>query len=284
MPNIPFITGLEVKPNKIREDGVVSFTDGTNEITPNQYQCEAYGYIYDIQARVCRAYPYFPEIETISKRSDNNTQGDENEIVSGAKNTYIMGQNNTAANRSRNNIIVGTNNIANAKISNSAIFGIGGMGVIDGALLFGGNSLTDRQGTRQTITLMYGCETTDGTTTDSFVNNTELKYFQPENNRVYYFQSETLAVRIGGSSGSGSVGDFKAWVERGVVVADGTGNLSIDRSRTSPASSGTVGGWSPINTVSAPNFRQTVTGAANMTIVWVSTIKFMQIYTGVTIP
>ena len=29
-------------------------------------------------------------------------------------------------------------------------------------------------------------------------------------NRVYYFQSETLAVRVGGTSGSGAVGDFKA--------------------------------------------------------------------------
>tara|TARA_R100000231_G_scaffold138328_1_gene116445 strand:- start:2447 stop:3298 length:852 start_codon:yes stop_codon:yes gene_type:complete len=283
MPNVPFITGLEVKPNKIREDGVVSFTDGTNEITPNQFQCEAYGYIYDIQARVCRAYPYYPEIETVSKKSDNNTQGDENEIVSGAKNTYIMGQNNTAANRSKNNILVGTNNIANAKISNNAIFGIGGMGVIDGAMIFGGNALTDRQGTRQTITLMYGCETTDGTTTDSFVNNTGLKFFYPEANRVYYFQSETLAVRVGGSA-AGSVGDFKAWVERGVVVADGTGNLSIDRSRTSPASSGSVSGWSPINAVASNYFRQTVKGATDMTIKWVSTIRFMQIWTGVTIP
>lgn len=283
MPNVPFITGLEVKPNKIREDGVVSFTDGTNEITPNQFQCEAYGYVYDIQARVCRAYPYYPEIETVSKKSDNNTQGDENEIVSGAKNTYIMGQNNTAANRSKNNILVGTNNIVNAKISNNAIFGIGGMGVIDGAMIFGGNALTDRQGTRQTITLMYGCETTDGTTTDSFVNNTGLKFFYPEANRVYYFQSETLAVRVGGSA-AGSVGDFKAWVERGVVVADGTGNLSIDRSRTSPASSGSVSGWSPINAVASNYFRQTVTGATDMTIKWVSTIRFMQLWTGVTIP
>lgn len=283
MPNIPFITGLEVKPNKIREDGVVSFTDGTNEITPNQFQCEAYGYIYDIQARVCRAYPYYPEIETVSKKSDNNTQGDENEIVAGAKNTYIMGQNNTAANRSKNNILVGTNNKAKAKVSNNAIFGIGGVGVIDGAMIFGGNSLTDRQGTRQTIHLIYGCQTTDGTTTDSFVNNTPLKFFYPQVNRVYYFQSETLAVRVGGSA-AGSVGDFKAWVERGVVVADGFGNLSIDRSRTSPASSGSVSGWSPINAVASNYFRQTVTGATDMTIEWVSNIRFMQLFTGVFIP
>lgn len=284
MSEIPYIKGFEVKPNKINSDGVITFTDGTNAITPNQRQCEAYGYTYDATTRTCRAFIYNREINVINKLAKNNIQGDENTVDSGANNTYVMGEKNQILNRSRNNIVVGSNNVMNARIKNSAMFGVAGNGVIDGAMIFGGNSLTDRLGTRQTITLMYGCQTTNNTTTDSFVNNTELKFFQPEVNRVYYFQSETLAVRVGGSSGSGSVGDFKAWVERGVVVCDNSGNLSIDRSRTSPASSGTVSGWSPVNSVSAPNFRQTVTGASNMTIEWVSTIKFMQIYTGVSIP
>jgi hypothetical protein len=284
MSEIPYIKDFEIKPNAISADGIVTFTDGTNSVTPNQLQCERYGYKYDNTTRTCRAFLYKREINVVNQFASNNVQGDDNTVDNGSNNTYVMGEKNQIQTGSRNNIVVGTNNVINPKIKNSAMFGIAGNGVIDGAMIFGGNSLTDRLGTRQTITLMYGCQTTNNTTTDSFVNNTELKYFQPENNRVYYFQSETLAVRVGGSSGSGAVGDFKAWVERGVVVADGTGNLSIDRSRTSPASSGSVSGWSPINAVSAPNFRQTVKGATDMTIEWVSTIRFMQIWTGVTIP
>ena len=91
-----------------------------------------------------------------------------------------------------------------------------------------------------------------------------------------YFQSETLALRVAGSEVSGAIGDFKSWVERGVVI-NKSGTLSIQRSRTSPASSGTTTGWSPINSVSGTNFLQTVKGASNMTIDWVSTIRVTQL-------
>ena len=207
-------------------------------------------------------------------------------MQTGTNNTYIMGENNTVRGLSRNNIIAGVNNEIKNNINNTAVFGVGGDGVFNNAMIFGGNNQDDRAGTRQTITLMYGCQTTNNSTVDSFPNNSlsSLVFFQPEVNRVYYFQSETLAVRIGGSSGSGAVGDFKAWVERGVVKNAG-GTLSIDRSRTSPADNGgALSGWSPINAVSGSNFRQTVKGANNMTIEWVTTIRFMQLSTGVTLP
>tara|TARA_R100001086_G_scaffold248785_1_gene186546 strand:+ start:478 stop:1332 length:855 start_codon:yes stop_codon:yes gene_type:complete len=284
MPNVPFITGLELKPNKIREDGVVTFTDGTNEVTPNQFQCEAYGYVYDIQARVCRAYTYFPEIETRNKKSDNNTQGDENEIVSGAKNTYIMGQKNSVGNRSRNNIVVGSRNIINPEISDSTLFGTGGVGLFNGAMVFGGSNAEERAGTRQLITLLYGGDTTNNTTSNIYPSANQVESnFQPQVNRMYYFQSETLATRTGGSAG-GTVGDFKAWVERGVVKCNSSGTLSISRQRTSPVSSGTTTGWQAVNSVSGSDFLQTVTGATNMNIRWVSNIRIMQVFTNVSIP
>ena len=63
---------------------------------------------------------------------------------------------------------------------------------------------------------------------------------------------------------------------RGVVI-NKSGTLSIDRSRTSPADSGTTTGWSPINSVGGTNFLQTVKGATGMTIEWVSNIRITQI-------
>ena len=265
MPTIPYLNGYSIKPKAVSMIGTVTYTDGTNDIIPNQQQCEAYGYTYD---------------------ENNNIQGSDNSVQTGTNNTYIMGENNTVKGLSRNNIIAGINNEIQNNINNTAVFGVGGDGVFNNAMIFGGNNQDDRAGTRQTITLMYGGQSEDNSTIDIFPNNSlsALVFFEPEVNRVYYFQSETLAVRIGGTSGSGAVGDFKAWVERGVVKNAG-GTLSIDRSRTSPADNGgALSGWSPINAVSGSNFRQTVKGANNMTIEWVSTIRFMQLYTGVTLP
>ncbi len=286
MATIPYLNGYSIKPVNATATGQVFFTDGTNQVIPNQQQCEAYGFTYDAATGTCSAYKYTDHLSRSINNQNNNVQGSNNSIETGTNNSYIMGENNTIKGLSRNNVIGGVNNEVQNNINNTAVFGVGGSAVFNNAMIFGGNNQDDRAGTRQTITLMYGCQTTNNSTVDSFPNNsvsTEV-FFQPQVNRVYYFQSETLAVRVGGTSGSGAVGDFKSWVERGVVKCNGTGTLSIDRSRTSPADSGTTSGWSPINAVSGSDFRQTVKGANNMTIEWVSTIRFMQLFTGVTLP
>ena len=135
---------------------------------------------------------------------------------------------------------------------------------------------------KQSIHLMYGRQTTDNSVVYSYLNGITDSYFVVPTNTLIYFQSETLAVRVGGSSGSGSVGDYKSWVERG-VVKNASGTLSIERSRTSPAGKGVTTGWSPVNSVSGTNFLQTVEGAADMTLEWASTIRMTQIKTGVTL-
>ncbi|QDP46658.1 MAG: hypothetical protein Unbinned6316contig1000_2 [Prokaryotic dsDNA virus sp.] len=281
---IPYLTGFLVKPNVINKEGIVTFTDGTTEITPNQQQCEAYGYTYDKATGSCVAFRLTSKIPINNQKTNNNIQGNRNQIQIGALNSYTMGQDNIINRGTKNNILIGQSNEVPRGINNSAVFGGGGVAKMNNSIVLGGNATTDRAGTRQRWTVMYGCDTTDGSTVDSFPNNTE-GYFEPQVNRVYYFQSETLAVRTGGSSGSGAVGDFKAWVERGVVKCNAAGTLSIDRSRTSPADNGgALSGWSPINAVSGSNFRQTVKGAANMNIRWATTITFMQVFTNAILP
>jgi hypothetical protein len=286
MPTIPYFNGYSIKPKTVSATGTVTFTDGTNDIIPNQQQCEAYGYTYDKVTGTCTAFQYNNNLGRSINNENNNVQGNENVVESGTNNTYIMGENNTVRGLSRNNIIAGVNNEINNTINNASVFGVGGNAVISNAMIFGGNNQDDRAGTRQTITLMYGGQTTNNSTVDINPNNGgSVEFFVPQINRVYYFQSETLAVRVGGTSGSGAVGDFKAWVERGVVKCNAAGTLSIDRSRTSPADNGgALSGWSPINAVSGSNFRQTVKGANNMTIEWVSTIRFMQLFTNAILP
>ena len=52
----PYLNGYSVKPASVDALGVVTFTDGTNEITPNQQQCEAYGYSYNQATGSCDAF------------------------------------------------------------------------------------------------------------------------------------------------------------------------------------------------------------------------------------
>ena len=282
----PYLYGYSVKPYSINSLGVVTFTDGTNEVIPNQQQCEAYGYVYNQATGSCEAFNFSTNLGISLNNVNNKLQGSNNTTDTGTNNISVLGENNTIIGISRNNMIVGINNEIQNGVNNNVVFGIGGDGVFDGAMIFGGNNQSDPAGTRQTITLMYGGQTTNNSTIDIYPNNetTLLKFFQPQTNSVYYYQSETLAVRAAGTDPSGAVGDFKSWVERGVVKCNSSGTLSIDRSRTSPADSGTTSGWSPINAVSGSNFQQTVKGATNMTIEWVSTIRFMQLQTGVTLP
>jgi len=279
---IPYLNGYTIKPNFVSPSGIVTFTDGTNDITPNQQQCEAYGYTYNEATGTCVAYNFTLRLNRSIRYEDSKLEGSGNQIESGTKNTIITGENNIVKGISRNNIIIGTSNqIANG-VDNANVYGTLAQATANNSIVLGGNEAADVLGERQNITLMYGKQTTNNSTVDAFLNNTTDSYFVVPDNAVIYFQSETLAVRVGGDSGSGSVGDFKSWVERG-VVKNAAGTLSIDRSRTSPADSGTTTGWSPVNNVSGTNFRQTCKGATGMTIEWVSTIRITQLQTSVTL-
>jgi hypothetical protein len=275
-----FKTGFIVKPSSISQTGIVTFTDGTNNLTPNQLQCEAYGYTYDQATGTCRAFRFNTNLNRNITNTNNTIRGSNNTTETGTNNTIIMGEGNTVKGLSRNNIIIGTNNEIVNGVNNAFVYGTKAEITTDNTITLGGNKGSDDLGTRQNMTFMYGVQSTDNSTINSYLNNTADSYFVVPTDTAVYFQSETLALRVAGSEASGAIGDFKSWVERGVVI-NKSGTLSIDRSRTSPADSGTTTGWSPINSVSGTNFLQTVKGANNMTIEWVSTIRVTQIKTKV---
>ena len=282
---IPYLTGFDVKPKSTSPIGIVTFTDGTNDIIPNQLQCEAYGYTYNKADGTCSTFRYNTNLNLNFTKENNKFTGARNQAETGTNNTYIIGENNTVRGLSRNNIVVGNQNeIANG-VNNANVYGTLGEATADNSIVLGGNAADDLLGERQVTTLMNGVQTIDGSTIDSYLNNgrpfsaTNGYYAIPENTACY-FQADILALRVGGSAASGAVGDFKSWVERGVVI-NKSGTLSISRSRTSPASSGTTGSWSPVSTVSGTNYVLTVTGKADMTLEWVASIRFTQIKTSV---
>ena len=279
--SIPFLTGFTVKPLSVSALGVVSFTDGAREITPNQLQCEAYGYTYNKAAGTCSIFRFNTNLIRSFNNSNNSTKGAQNVTETGTNNTLIMGESNTVKGFSRNNIIIGSNNeIANG-VNNANVFGTFGEATADNSIVLGGNASTDILGKRQAIQLLYGVQTTGADAVDSYLNGITGSYFVVPENTAIMFEADILAVRVGGT-GSGAVGDFKTWIETGVVI-NKSGTLSVDSSTISHSSSGTTGGWDAVSTVSGTNYIMSVEGVEDKTIDWVSNLRFTQLKTGVTL-
>ena len=278
-PTIPYLTGFTVKPASISGLGEVTFTDGTNDVTPNQLQCEAYGYTYNQASGTCSTFRYNTNLNRAVANENNKTFGVGNSTQTGTNNTIVMGENNTVRGLSRNSIITGNQNeIANG-VNNANVSGTLGEATADNSIVLGGNAGTDSLGERQSITVLYGTETSDNSLVDSYLNNTTGSYFVIPDNTIVAFQTETVAVRIGGT-GAGAVGDFKAFIETGVAINE-SGVLSIDKSRVIIANSGSTAGWISDITVSGTNLVQQVKGANNRDLMWATTIRMTQIKTGV---
>ena len=128
---IPYLTGFDVKPLSTSPIGVVTFTDGTNAVTPNQLQCEAYGYTYNQADGTCSIFRFNTNLNRSFSNESNKLQGTGNTTETGTNNTYIIGENNTVKGFSRNNIVVGNNNeIANG-VNNAFVYGTLGEATAD---------------------------------------------------------------------------------------------------------------------------------------------------------
>ena len=278
---IPYITGFTVKPASISALGTVTFTDGTNDVTPNQLQCEAYGYTYNKVTGTCSTFRYNTNLNRAVANENNKTFGSGNSTQTGTNYTLVMGENNTVRGFSRNSIITGNQNeIANG-VNNANVSGTLGEVTADNSKVLGGNANGDTLGERQAIQLLYGTQTTDGTVSHSYLNNTSGSYFVVPENTAIMFEADILALRVGGTA-AGSVGDYKTWIETGVVI-NKSGTLTVDSSTISHSNSGTTGGWDAVSTVSGTNYIMSVEGATDKTIEWVSNLRFTQLKTGVTL-
>jgi len=280
VPTIPYLSGFDVKPSSTSVLGVVTFTDGRNDITPNQLQCEAYGYTYNKATGTCSTFRYNTNLDRNFNNINNKVEGAGNTAQTGTNNTYIIGENNTVRGLSRNNIVVGNNNEIANSVNNAFVYGTKGEATADNSIVLGGNAAADLLAERQSIQLLYGTQSTTSGTVASYLNNTAANFFEIPENTAMYFHGDVIALRVGGSSGSGAVGDFASWVVRGVII-NKSGTLSISTERDAIKSSGIVTNWRPTAVASATHFGINVRGQTNMTLEWASTINFTQIKTSV---
>jgi len=274
-----FRNGLSVKPKEVLRSGEVVFTDGTNDVTPNQTDCEAYGYTYNHRTRTCEAYSYTMRVQQAISNETNTIKGAGNETETGTNNTLLIGENNIVKGESRNNIIVGNNNEIVNGINNVGVYGTFAQATVSNSIVLGGNSGSDSLSERQSIQLIYGTQTTQGSTVHSYLNNITDNYFSIPDNCAMYFHADILALRVGGT-GTGSAGDFLSWVERG-VVRNASGALRIERERDTIKGFGNHTNWRPTAVVSGTDFIIDVRGATDTTIEWCSNITFTQIKTSV---
>jgi hypothetical protein len=277
--SIPFIAGFTVKPLSISTLGEITFTDGVNDIRPNQLQCESYGYTYNKVTGTCSTFRYNTSLDNVFANENNRTFGARNLVERGTNTSLVMGEDNTIKGLSRNNVIIGNQNVISNQVDNANVSGTLGESTASNSIVLGGNAPTDILGERQSIQLLYGKQTTNGNVTASTLNNIASNFFQIPDNTIMYFHADCLAVRVGGTA-TGNTGDYASFVQRGVVVAYGN-ELVINSERDNIKSYGTVTLWRTTGNVSGQSFFIGVRGAADVTIEWACNITFTQIKPGV---
>jgi len=229
---IPYITGFNVKPKKISSLGVVTFTDGTNDITPNQLQCETYGYTYNIATGTCSAFRYNPNLDINFNNQSSTIRGDQNTTETGTQNTLIMGQDNSVRGLSRNNLIVGSLNEISNGLNNSTVLGVNAKTSAQAEFAIGGGkgSLSDSTDAatfvsrRKTSVIELSGVTIDNTATNLTVQGGD-SFINVENNSIIGYDIYITRLELGGSSGT--AGNYSYRNIRGAVKINQVGVMSF---------------------------------------------------------
>ena len=281
---IPFISGFIVKPLSISAIGVVTFTDGTNEITPNQALCQAYGYTYDQDSGTCSTFRYNTNLNIAFSNINNSIQGSQNFTETGTNNTLIMGEGNTVKGFSRNNIISGSDNEISNGINNAKVSGVMGKAIRQGEDVLGGGSYNIGAGFTQSSKIQLSNKTTDETPTKLNVQDIVGEYITLQRNSILGYEIYITRLETGGTAGT--LGNFSYRVQRGVVKTDNSGTITIITHSTKTIGKiGLNGTFSVVDstTASIPSVTLQVEGAAAVNNLWSATVYLHELATNIAI-
>ena len=269
---IPYLTGYSVKPSYIEAAGVVVFTDGTNEFPPNQQQCEAYGFTYDVATGTCLAYNYTPKVGLDLNNDTNILNGSMNTVEPGTTATFISGERNTVRSNSRNNIIIGNNNEVEQGVTNASVFGNYGVARNAGSLVIGGG--VAGKGYAQSSVITLTGTTTNNTSTALFVNGdsnvTAISMGGDLSKKYIGYEAALIGARTGGSA-AGSVGDRIFLTISGIIF-----ETTANESSAAIVQVGTVSGWTGLIDFDSSDMEFSVTGATNVNISWSCTLNLYE--------
>tara|TARA_R100000951_G_scaffold88463_1_gene76499 strand:+ start:907 stop:1746 length:840 start_codon:yes stop_codon:yes gene_type:complete len=264
--------GFNIKPEKILNTGRVIFTNGTDEILPNQIACEAYGYTYNSATGTCDAFKYNT---TVARKFDNvlnNTSGGSTE--NGTKDTILNGQENTTKGDNYNNIINGQKQELAQGVKNSIILsGKYGIAENQGEVVIGGGGFNEALGMAQTSFIQQSGNTTDNTETALLVQYLPLTYIQKVANCILGFEAHVIGVNTG--VGDGSAGDYGYFkLTGGVKFTNGLASYyHVDVSAVVPHGHSGLNLTGTMKDVTATSFGVHVTGLAETYIQWTADIK-----------
>ncbi len=202
-----FKKGFKIKPKYIASTGDVIFTDGTNDVIPNQLSCESYGYVYNETTGTCTAFKYNTKINNTSDNVHNIVKGNLNTTNKGTENSFLLGANNTSSGNNLNILVSGKNNLVDNGLNDSSI--IGGsfaQSKNQGEVVIGGGGFNEELAMSQMSFIQQSGNTTDGTETALLTQYLPLTYIQKVKNSVIGFEAHVVGVNTG--IGDGSAGDY----------------------------------------------------------------------------
>jgi len=259
----------KIKPKEIRKNGVIIFTDGTNEMMPNQETCLAYG--YEFQDGICRAFTPSLVIEK-KERSKGVTQVGSNN-VSSSRNSQVIGESNKIT-ESNNSLVSGEANVIDRGVNNSVVVGKMGRSTHTNELCIGGGGFNSEAGLLQYSVLQVSGKTTSGSNVDLYINGDNVinKEITLPTNSVILYEIFLSALCTGGTRGT--AGEYISYQWIGAVRSDNEGVMTntITINRTLGSDGRGLGSYSII--VTTPTiFRIRVSGQTDVNTQWHAVVK-----------
>tara|TARA_R110002020_G_scaffold21591_2_gene73485 strand:+ start:6951 stop:7802 length:852 start_codon:yes stop_codon:yes gene_type:complete len=273
--------GFTIKPKEILNNGVVVFTDGTDDVSPNQISCEAYGYKWDRANNVCYGFDSNFKVNKLFKNTTNTNIGAQNSIEAATMTTLINGSNNTTKGNNVNILINGEAHEVESEINNASILGgIKGKLIRRGEVVIGGGSFANLSGQTQMSFVQCSNKTTDATATKlrlQYITDNDAKdYINVQANSLVGLEAHILAIVTGGSSGT--AGHYKYIKLKAGVLTNNSLGGTITQSQATVASTGTSGTATLITDADGYIAIQ-VTGTANVNIEWSANIHLYELKT-----
>ena len=270
-----FKRGFNIKPKEVTGIGEVIFTDGTNDVVPNQLSCEAYGYTYNSDTGTCVAFEYSTQVQGFFNNANNQRSGSNNTTEKATNNTLINGTENLTKGNNNNCLINGRKQELGNGLNNSAIIaGSFGQALNQGEVVLAGGGFGQRSGMAQTSFIQQSGTTTDATETLLTTQNLNSTHILRVANAVIGFEANVIGIDI--STGSSF----------GYGYIQVTGAVKFDNSLTStyhqtsthivtPGHSG-LNIEAQMKGAEAISFAVAVTGIVDKTIQWTADVKLWQ--------
>ncbi len=262
--------GYKVKPSEIQSNGEVIFTDGTDTFTPNQISCEAYGYRYDSQLGICKAFEYTSRLAIKTKEEKTELKGTNNRIERGVRDTLITGLDNTAKGDNTNVIVGGEKNEIERSNNNGLLIGKMGKITNDSEFCIGGGGFNSEAGLLQYSILQLSGKTTSASDVALTIEGISRKILLPANSITTY-EIWLSGLVTGGSSGT--AGDYETYEYHGTMRTKNDGtithNAKISRLLGRTGSLGTK----TIDTATAYTLNINIAGQANVNTQWHAVVK-----------